>query len=173
MSINLLERIQIDMGYPSLRRIDPAAQEMIDINSPPCEMRFCQAAIPATLTALYKYSRTDDGAGKILIGNILTHWSYILFGRSRKLVFHKISIYSYHTSDSTNNKMKEIAEKAVFVTKDALPKNASLKEVKFFLAGQRINILPYLPPVLMMGRMLDDDTLDDRTREKVASYYDQ
>jgi hypothetical protein len=164
MPINLLENVQIDMGYPPLLKIDPNLVEVMGIDRTPCDKRFSQAAIPATLTVLYKYSRTDEGAGKILVGNILTDWSYILFGKKRKLLFHRISVYSYHSPDNTNFKMKEVAEKAVFATKRALPDNASFKEVKILLSSQRINILPYLPAVLRMSRMLEDDTLDNCIR---------
>lgn len=165
MSINLLEDIQSKLGYPSLQKIDPNTQEVTEDNSTPDEHRFSQAAIPAVLTALYNYSRSDVGALTILQYSSLTVWTDRIFSDNKEAIIQKIAAYSNYTIENAVSKMNSIAAAAVIDIKENLPENATAHDVKKFLAGQRNNILPFLPAVLQMGEMLHDDTLDDRTHK--------
>lgn len=77
MSINLLQTVQENLGYSPLQKIDANTQLVTVEANTPGEERFSQAAIPAVLTALYKYSQTDKGAdlfyllAYLLIGPLL------------------------------------------------------------------------------------------------------
>ena len=53
----------------------------------------------------------------------------------------------------------------VKLTRQQLPADAGIKEVKLFFSNQRNNILLYLPATLNMGSLLNDDTLDDNTNK--------
>lgn len=165
MSVNLLEAIQIQMGYPALQKIDPNTQVVVEDSSTPNEDRFSQAAIPAVLTALYKYSRTDEGAENILLGNPSTVWTDVIFADNKESILQKIAAYSFYSQENAMMKMHSIAASAVSMIKEKLPENAASHDVKLFLTGQRNNILLYLPAVLQMGEMLHDNTLDDRTNK--------
>jgi len=55
MSINLLEIVQKNLGYPTLQKIDPNTQVVVADDKKPDEDKFSQAAIPAVLAAFYKY----------------------------------------------------------------------------------------------------------------------
>lgn len=165
MSINLLEDIQSKMGYPPLQKIDPNTQEVKDDKNTPDEHLFSQAAIPAVLTALYHYSRTDLGALTILQYSSLTDWTDRIFSDNKEEIIQKIATYSNYTIGNTVEKMNSIAAIAVTDIKEKVPEHATAHDVKKFLADQRNNILPFLPAVLQMGEMLHDDTLDDRTHK--------
>ncbi len=56
-----------------------------------------------------------------------------------------------------------IAEEVVRVVKEKLPPNAAEQDVKAFFHHEKNNILTYLPPELQMGKLLDNDALDDET----------
>ena len=165
MSTNLLETVQTQMGYPALQKIDPNTQMVTADNSTPDEHLFSQAAIPGILTALYKYSRTDEGAENILQGTISTDWLDILFGDNKKSVIQKIAFYSNFPGEITEIKLNTIAVNAVNNIKKKVPAEATIHDVKKFLADQSPDILLYLPASLQMGEILNDNTLDDRTNK--------
>ncbi len=165
MSTNLLEAIQIKMGYPSLQKVDPNTQEVKTNNNTPDEHHFSQAAIPAVLTALYKYSRTDEGATNILKGGAAANWTDLIFADNKENVIQKTADYSCYTKENAEIKMNTIAENAVTIIKERFAANANIHDVKKILSDQRDNILLYLLPVLQMGEMLNDNTFDDRTNK--------
>lgn len=165
MSINLLEAVQIQMGYPALQKIDPNIPELAVILSTPNGHRFSQAAIPGILTALYKYSRTDEGVKNILKGNDYTDWIDLIFADIKQNAIQRIAFYSYYSMQNAEHKMNAIAAFSVRIIKETLPVESSIPDVKKFIAGQRSNILPYLPAVLQMRELLYDNTLDDPTHK--------
>ncbi len=165
MSINLLETVQKNLGYPSLQKIDPNTQEVVQDEKTPEEDKFSQAAIPAILTALYKYVQTDDGAAEVLRGDNSTDWVNKIFLDNKKEVIQTISSYAKQSGEDPVAKMNAIANETVRVVKENLPANAEIKEVKLFLSDQKNNILLYLPAALQMGDLLNDDTLDDNTNK--------
>ena len=165
MSVNLIEIVQSQMGYPALHKMDPNSQVVRAENSTPDEYLFSQAAIPGVLTALYKYSRSDDGAENILQGTITTHWTNVIFGDNKESVIKKIAGYSCYSKENTEIKMDMIAVNAVNTIQKNLPPEATMHDVKKFLADQNSHVLLYLPADLQMGEMLNDNTIDDRTNK--------
>lgn len=165
MSNNLLEAIRIQMGYPSLQKIDPNTQEVKANNNTPDEHRFSQAAIPAVLTALYKYSRSDEGATNILDGDTPANWTDLIFADNKEIVIQKITDYSCYTKENAETKMNMIAANAVTIIREKLSGKANIHDAKKILSDQRDHILLYLLPVLQMGEMLNDNTFDDRTNK--------
>lgn len=79
MSINLLETIQQNLGYPVLQQIDPNSQQVVADKKTPAEDKFSQAATPTVLTGLYKYVQSDEGATHFLRGDNSTNWVGKLF----------------------------------------------------------------------------------------------
>jgi nitrogen regulatory protein PII-like uncharacterized protein len=165
MSTNLLEAIQIQMGYPALQKVDPNTQEVKTNNNTPDKHRFSQAAIPAVLTALYKYSRTDEGATHILEGDAPESWTDLVFADNKENVIQKILDYSFYTNENAVAKMNTIAENAVTIIREKLSGKANIHDAKKILSDQRDHILLYLLPVLQIGEMLHDNTFDDRTNK--------
>ncbi len=165
MAINLLETVQKNLGYPALQKIDPNTQVVKEDDKTPDEDKFSQAAIPAILTAFYKYVQTDDGAADFLRGDYSTDWVNKIFQDNKRDVVKTISSYSMQSGAAPVARMNDIADETVRVTKENLPADAGIKDVKLFFSNQRNNILLYLPAALHMGDLLHDDTLDDNTNK--------
>jgi len=160
MSVNLLETIQKNLGYPEIQKIDPNTQQ-----AKGAEDKFSQAALPAVLTGLYRYAQKDEGAEKILQVASSTMWINKFFEADKNEVVQAISDYSSRSNDQVETEMNVIANEAIKTVKDNLPADAGIKEVKDFLSNQRKDILLYLVPALNIGRLLHDDTLDDTTNK--------
>ena len=165
MSINLLEKVQENLQYPPLKKIDPATQQAGSDSTVVNDNQFSQSAIPAMLVGLYKYSTTDEGAAEILRGDYSTNWVTKIFDDTKRQVVETIASYVNEPQLDSYEKMNNIADEAVKLTKENLPKDAELKDVKTFLSNQVNNILPYLPPALHMGDFLNDTTIDDNTNK--------
>lgn len=164
--MHLLETLTERLGYPALKKIDPNTQEVIRDSSRPDEDRFNQAAIPAILIGLYKYSTTDEGAAAIVRGGFSPDWVKAIFGDHYVDVLQKIAAYGNYSEIDTAGKMNRIAVAAAqIINEETNSADNQVLAVKEFLASQRKNILPYLPAVLQMGNFLEDDTLDDRTNK--------
>jgi hypothetical protein len=163
--MNLLEKVQQNLGYPALQKIDLSTDKIIDDSATPDEDKFSQTAIPAVLTALYKYVLTDEGATEVLNGNNETKWIAKIFDEHKKDAIEIISSYSKQSNENPLDKMRIIANEAVKITKENVGENGTLKDVKLFFAAQKGDILLYLLPSLKMGELLNDSTLDDNTNK--------
>ncbi|MEP7237183.1 MAG: hypothetical protein ABI685_04950 [Ferruginibacter sp.] len=159
MSVNLLEKLQQHLGYPEIQKIDPNTQQVVGT-----EDKFSQAAIPAVLTGLYRFVQTDEGAEEILLVKSTDLWISKIFDADRHAVLQVVSDYSNQT-DNTEEKMNAIANEAVKLVKENLAEGAGIKEVKLFFKDQKNNILLHLPPALNLGKLLQDETLDDNTNK--------
>lgn len=165
MSINLLESIQQNLSYPPLQKIDTASGEIKEQANAPQEDKFSQAAIPAILTAFYRYVQSDEGAVNILQQQTAYNWIAVIFDDNKKEVIQKITAYAKQSNEDPLSKMNAIANEAVKLTKNNLSADAGIKDVKLFFASQKNEILLYLPPGLHMGELLHDNTLDDNTNK--------
>jgi hypothetical protein len=163
--MNLLEKVQQNLGYPALQKIDTSTDKIIEDAATPDEDKFSQAAIPAVLTALYKYVQTDEGATEVLNGNNDTKWIAKIFDEHKKDAIEIISSYSKQSSENPLDKMHTIANEAIKITKESIGENGTIKEMKLFFAAQKNDILLYLLPNLKMGELLKDGTLDDDTHK--------
>lgn len=165
MTINLIETVQQNLGYPALQKIDPNTQQVKIDEKTPEEHKFSQAAIPAVLTALYRYVQSDDGAEDFLRDDISPNWVNKIFDKTKKEAIQKISAYAKQSNQDPLAKMNAIANEAVKVVKENLPADATIKDVKFFFSAHINHILLYLPAELNMGELLNDTTLDDKTNK--------
>ncbi|MGB4843245.1 MAG: hypothetical protein WBP16_02135 [Ferruginibacter sp.] len=163
MSINLLETVQQNLGYPPLQKIDPNTQETTNEKTH-IENKFSQAAIPAVLNALYRYVQYDEGAEELL-HNTNSVWLDKIFENNKEAVIKKIFDYAGTEHNKTINDIAAIADEAVRLTKESLPETSDIREVKLFLKNQKTNFLLYLPVSLHMGELLKDNTLDDNTNK--------
>ncbi len=164
MSVNLLQQVQQLLGYPELKKIDPNTGSIFT-DEKARQNLFGQAAIPAVLTALYKYVQSDEGAEQVLRGNPSTDWAGKIFHENKQDAVEKIKSYADAEPENATTKMNEIAATAVRIVKNHLSETATIKEVKSFFLNQRNNILPYLLPALSMGDLLSDDTIDDNVNK--------
>ncbi len=165
MAINLLEKVQENLNYPPLKKIDPNIHNQTDTSTEIGETKFSQAAIPAVLVSLYKYSATDEGATEILRRDYSTNWVSKIFDDTKQEVIEKIAAYANRPRIESFEKMDDIADEAIKVANENLPSGATIKDVKTFFSNQVNNILPYLEPELHMGETLNDTTIDDNTNK--------
>ena len=165
MSIDLLETLQKNLGYPALQKIDPNTEAVVVDDKMPEEHKFSQAAIPAVLTAFYKYVQADEGAASFLRGDSSSNWVSKIFLGNQMEVVQKITAYSKEPGEDSIAKLNAMANETVKVVKENLPAGAEVKDVKLFFSSQRTKILLYLPAALNMGELLKDDTLDDNTNK--------
>jgi hypothetical protein len=165
MSVNLLETIQKNLGYPALHKIDPNTQEVMSNAVATGSDKFSQAAIPAIVTGLYKYAQSDEGAKDILVNGSSSNWVSKIFDENRKAAVQTISSYAKQPGEDPIARMNAIANEAVKVTKESLPAGATIKDVKVFFTDQIDHILLYLPAALNMGELLHDASLDDNTHK--------
>jgi len=165
MSVNLIEKVPANLHYPPLQKIDPNTQEVVVDKKTPDEHRFSQAAVPAILTGLYKYSTTDIGAENILRGNISTDWVDTIFDDTKEEVVQKVAAYSFQRRDVVFNRMNGIAGEAIRLIRENIKPGGTMMGVKDFMAAQIKTILLYLPEALHMGEVVKDTTVDDNTNK--------
>ncbi len=165
MSINLLETVEQNLGYPALQKIDPNTQDVLLSDNTLDEDKFSQAALPAVLIGICKYVQTDEGAKDVLQSKNNINWVSKIFDNRSEEVIKTISVYSNESEVAPASKMNLIANEAIIVAKKNLPVNATIEELKVFLNDQKNHILLYLPAVLHLGILLDNNTLDDSTNK--------
>ena len=165
MSINLLEKVQQNLSYPALQKIDANTQKMVVDDSKPNEDKFSQAAIPAVLISLCKYVQTDEGANAVLANKIDIDWVNKIFGSNSKEVVETIAAYSKQSNDESISKMNCIANEAIKIAKENIGNEATAEDLKTFFNNERNNILLYLLAVLNLGEIIDNNTIDDRTNK--------
>lgn len=164
--MNLPDTLQQHFGFAPLIKIDPNTQEVIKDSKNPDPDRLGQAAIPAVLTGLYKFSETDEGASEILRGGYSTNWVEKLFGDQYDAVVERVAAYSFTPVAETESAMNNIAVKAAELSREHVAsKTDPVLAIKEFLASQRKSILHYLPAAMQLGQLIDDDTVDDRTNK--------
>jgi len=161
MAANIVETIQTNLGYSPLQKIDPNIQDVKE-NS---DSRLAQAAIPAVLTALYTFTRTDDGCRAILSPNENKDWLGEIYQGKEKEAAQKIADYAGMPLVQVEQHMENIADEAIKTIKIASGENEDPENIKTYMNDQRHNILVYLPAALNMGDLLHDEALDDRTNK--------
>lgn len=171
--MNLVETIQKNLGFQPLQKIDPNTQEVKKPESLSVQDYLPQAAIPAVLLGLYKFSRTEEGNSELLKGELKNKLLKTIFGKSTQQVIDKVATYTGNTPEFSADKMEIIAWEALHLIRNSLPKEPTGTNVKTFLTNQRHNILVHLPASLQIGEVLHDDTIDDRAHKMegpVSSY---
>jgi hypothetical protein len=165
MSKNLLETVQQNLGYPALQKINIETGMVNENTAGITENKFSQAAIPAVLTALYRYAQSDEGAALILKGDTNTDWTLQLFDANRKEAIQTISAYAAQSNENPVAKINAIADEAVKLIRERVPVQGDIKDVRTILADEKTSILLHLLPELHMGQLLNDNTLDDDTNK--------
>jgi hypothetical protein len=165
MSTSAIIRIQENLQYPPLKKIDPNTQQITVLEGETEEHTFSQAAIPSILAAFYRFVQTNEGATAFLKKQQPNGWQATLFGEKMEEAIQHISAYSGETYEFTFLKTQAIAEETVDVIFQLLPANALPQDVKDFFKNEKNHILLYLPPELQMGTLLDNDALDDQSHK--------
>jgi hypothetical protein len=166
MITNIVEAIQKNLGYPPLQKIDPNSQEVKHSAATGFQEKLGQAAIPAVLSGLEKFSRTEKGA-TFLFSNMSTpqNWLDLLFGERRHEAIEKVAGYAGSSPAEASNHMQRVADEALRLIHVSSGNKETPERIRNFLHGHRHTILLYLPAAMQFGDLLKDDTLDDRTHK--------
>lgn len=165
MAVNLIETLQKNTGFSGIQKIDPNTQEVKKPEEMAVEDYLGQAALPVILIGIYKYTRTDEGNTLILNGGITGFLLNIIFGNQKAEVVSKVASYTGNSDSFAESKMETIAQEAVKIIRENLPKDATNQSVKDLLTSQRHEIISYLPTSLQIGKTLNDETIDDKTNK--------
>ncbi len=165
MATTLIDKVQENLGYPPLQKIDPNTQKMVVDSNTPNEDTFSQAAIPAVLISLCKYVLSDEGATKVLENNTFNNWVNLIFNKHSKEAVETIASYSKESNIDLVAKLNIIANEAVKIAIETVGSTATIDVLKEFFNNEKINILLYLPATLNIGLLLDNDTIDDKTNK--------
>ncbi len=165
MAINIVETIQKNLGLAELQKIDPNTQEVKKPENFTSEQYIGQAAIPAVLLGLYKFSGDKEGNAAILNNRFSSAVLDTIFADKKEDAIQKVAEYTGNTTTYASSQMEQIAAEAVRVVKENVTDTKSDGAVKTFLADQRNIILTYLPAELQLGKIFDESAIDDRTHK--------
>lgn len=163
MATNLVETIQKNLGYDPLQKIDPNIQETKDSVPRQSKAKLGQAAIPATLTALYKFTRTKEGCEIIVGESENADWLNTIFEGKEKIAVDKVAHYAGVTPDEAETAMENIANESIRILRKSGGKTPTA--INEYMNVQRHHILVHLPAAMQLGDLLNDEALDDRTNK--------
>jgi len=163
MVTNLVDAIQKNLGYPPLGKVDPNSQEIKGAKKMSPAQKLPQAAIPAILAAMIKYSDGKDGI------NLLTlqenrNWLGTFYSGKEGEAVKKVADYAGISTDEAQRNMEDISTEAVRLVKDSV-KSPDAEKLRSYMNSQRHTILSHLPAVLKIGDTLNEETFDDRTNK--------
>jgi len=163
MVTNLVEAIQKNLGYQPLKKVDPNTQEIKDAKKMSPGEKLPQAAIPAVLAAMIKYSDGTDGIN-LLSDNNNKNWLGTIYCGKEKDAIKKVADYAAVTSDEAKRHMENISSEAVRIVKDSV-KTPDSEKLRSYMNSQRHSILSHLPAAMKIGDVLNEETFDDRTNK--------
>ncbi len=164
MSNSIIRHLQQYLGA-NIEKIDPNTQEIDPANRHHRYDLLAQAAIPAVLTAFYKYSRSQAGAAEIAADEGKRAPLDYLLAKNKTPVVTNVASYAGVSENYASKVMDAIADEAVKFLRNTLGSAMNAENLQHYFASQRQSILTHLPADLRMGEILGDDTLDDRTNK--------
>jgi hypothetical protein len=165
MSTSLVEFIQKKLGYPPLQKVDPVDHEIKHESERTMREKLAQAAIPAVLASLYKFTRSEDGRNKILSNQAESNWLDTILEDKEKIAVDKVAHYAGVSPQIAEENMLLIAVEAVHAVRESVVNHPTHEAITKFMGDQRHAILVYLPAAMQLGALLNDDSLDDRTNK--------
>ena len=127
---NLVESIQKNLGFAPLQKIDPNTQDVKKPEEVSAENYLPQAAIPAVLLGLYKFSRTEEGNTQLLKGDLHQRLLKTIFGNKTQVVIDKVASYTGNVTEYAAAKMEIIAAEALRLVKEALSNHPTGGDLK-------------------------------------------
>lgn len=165
MSINLLTTVQQNLGLAAVKKIDPNTQSVKPGDNDEQEHALTQASLTSVLAGIYNLSRSEEGLTAISRESFSSNWATIIFGKNKNEIIKNIIDYSSADEKTINSIINKIAAEAIKLIRESIPADNQMKEIRDLVSAQRDFILPYLPAALQLGKLLDDNTLDDRTNK--------
>lgn len=163
MAENIVEAVRQFLGEGPVQKVDPNHQDVKDAHALSALEKLSQASIPAVLTAYAMFAKAENGADRILNGRHLSLQE--LFLGKQQQVADSIAEYASVPAAEVKQTMEKITHAAIEITLQAVGENPTPDKIRNYLAGQRHNILGRLPASLQLGKLLGNNSLDDRTNK--------
>lgn len=165
MAADLIQKVQQNLDYPPLHKIDPNTEKIQSDKGDMRPDRFSQATIPATLIALCMYGQTEQGAEAILHADLSNNWAKVIFADTKEDVARRIASYSGYSLKEVTESINQIADECIRLIRERVTANGTQADVQELLRGIRPEVLTFLPTDLRVGELLDDPSLDDKTHK--------
>ena len=162
MSANIIKHLESYMGT-AIHNVDPNTQT---VNKEKVDSNFdliAQAAIPAVLAAVYKYSRSEEGAEYLAKDTAITPSR--IFADQDDEIASRIASFSKIENGFAARIVNDLTAETVRYYRSEMKNDISADKVQLFFGSIRENILGALPADLQLGNLLNDDTLDDNTNK--------
>ena len=160
--MNILEKIQINLGFNTLEKIDPNTQETSGDRPFAGSNALTQAGIPAILLGIYNHLEQEPDL-ETLSKEHSANWMERIFGKNAVFVTRRINEYARFPNEHSDQQLEHIAAESVRVLKENIGLNPSESEIRNFITKNKPDTLLYLPPSLEMGTLMHNNNLDDRT----------
>jgi hypothetical protein len=158
--MNIIETVQRNLGFNVLQKIDPNTQETPDQGTTIGNNALAQAGIPSILLGIYNRLETDPAIWVLeQEGDLLEK----IFGKSKNMVISRIGEYSKINDQHGVQQLEHIASESLRVLKESLGKKTDAVAIRSFVSKNKPDILLYLPPTLELGKVFQNNNLDDRT----------
>jgi hypothetical protein len=159
--MNIIETIQKNLGFVTLKKIDPNTQEITGRDIDMGNSALAQASIPAILLGIYNNLEQNPDLSMLDLqeGKKLER----VFGKCTDIVVKKIIEYSKIKDIHSLQQLEHIATESMRVVKEKAGEGANEISIRKFVAMNKPDTLLYLPPSLGLGDILQNNNLDDRT----------
>jgi hypothetical protein len=161
MITNLVESVQKNLGYAPLQKVDPNTQEIKEFKKLDASQRLAQAAIPAVIAAMIKYS--DSPEGETLLSGEADCMNNLYHEKQQEAI-KTVSDYAGVEKTEAEEQMRNICTESTKLLREGI-KQGEAEKLRTFMNSQRHNVLAYLPAALNMGYILNEETFDDRTNK--------
>jgi hypothetical protein len=165
MAINIITKLQQNLGYPELTKIDPNTQEAKLEGGNLNEQRMGQAVVSAVTAGLYQLSNTDEGARAIAGEENVVDWNDTIFGSHAEQLIRNVAEYASSSTIVASDRLQQAAVEAIRIIRENVKPTPHHEDLKVFINNQRDHILPYLPAALHLGDLLHNPNMDDRTNK--------
>jgi hypothetical protein len=159
--MNIIETVQKNLGFDTLKKIDPNTQETTGDEVAMGNSAIAQAGIPAILLGIYNKLEQNPDISFLEAdsGNLIEK----IFGDSADMVVDQIDKYAKFKDKHSEQQLEHIASESMRVVKEKIGVNVDENAVRHFISKNKPDTLLYLPPSLELGKILQNNNLDDRT----------
>jgi hypothetical protein len=161
--MNIVETVQKNLGFDPLRKIDPNTQETSGDDISMGNTALAQAAIPSILLGIFNKLEDEPEASWLNTNTENSGLFEKIFGKAAPVVAGQISKYSKSLDKNSDQELEHIAAESIRVVGENIRDISDRNSVRKYVADHKPDTLLYLPPALQLGRILNNNNLDDRT----------
>ena len=160
--MNILETIQKNLGFNPIAKIDPNTQEVKGNDALIGNNALAQVAIPSILIGIYNRLEADIDIN-IFNSKQKNGLLEVIFGKSRNEVVKHINGFAKNQDKHNDQQLEHIASESLRVVKVNIGENKSESFIRNFVSKNKPEAFLYLPPSIELGKILNNNNLDDRT----------